>query len=212
MKSIQTKEEEKNIDNPKNINIFDQLPSKSETQQSYFLLENMININLIYSSITKEFSTIYFVHFETIEENKSYLWIDPFYYAFIKNYEGLSKNDWAHHKRLFVEGINPSKIVNLIQRDDVEELQEIPSQNNFNFNQTIETSLYERFSFVSEINVSLIDYSAFFGSIKCFKFLLLNGSDLKNSGKFAVASGNIEIINLCEQNNSSFIGSYEAAI
>ena len=39
-------------------------------------------------------------------------------------------------------------------------------------------------------DVSPIDYAAFFGSIKCFKFLLLNGSDLSNTGKFAVSGRN----------------------
>ena len=86
------------------------------------------------------------------------------------------------------------------------------SQPKFDFNQTIEPSLYERCSFVNTENVSLIDFAAFFGSIKCFKFLLLNGSNTKNTGKYAVAGGNLEILHLCEQNHSTFEGSYEAAI
>ena len=210
LKSIQTKEEETNI-NPKIIDIFCRLLSESKTQESYYLLEKMINLNFVDSSITKGISTVYFAHYKTIEEIGTY-WNDPFRDLFLINYKELSKNDLELHKRLVHEGVNPSNIVKAIRRDDVEKLQEISSQNKFDFNQTIEPSLYERFSFVNKRNVSLIDYAAFFGSIKCFKFLLLNGSDLKNSGKFAVAGGNLEIIKLCEQNHSSFEGSCEAAI
>ena len=61
-------------------------------------------------------------------------------------------------------------------------------------------------------NVSLIDYSAFFGSIKCFQFLLMNGSKLDKAFKYAVAGSNLEIIHFCEQNRPSFEGIYEVSI
>lgn len=44
--------------------------------------------------------------------------------------------------------------------------------------------------------VFLIDYSTFFGLIKRFKFLLLIGSDLLDSDKFAVTCRNTEITKL----------------
>ena len=83
---------------------------------------------------------------------------------------------------------------------------------NFDFNQCIEPSLYERCSFINKNNVSLINYAAFFGSIKCFRFLLLHGSNIKSTFKYAVVGGNPEIIHHCEQNEATFEGSYEAAI
>ena len=64
------------------------------------------------------------------------------------------------------EGVNLSNIAKEIRSDDVEKLQEILSQNNFDFNQNIEPSLYERVSFVNKRNVSLIDYATFLGFIK----------------------------------------------
>ena len=99
-----------------------------------------------------------------------------------------------------------------IRSGNVKGLQEISSQNNFDFNQMIEPSLYEKFSFINKTNVSLIDYPAFFGSIKCFKYLLLYKLNLKKLGKFAVARRNTEIIKLYKQNNLSFEGSCESEI
>ena len=61
-------------------------------------------------------------------------------------------------------------------------------------------NLYERFSCVNEGNISLI--LLFFGAIKCLIIpLLLSWLELKNSGKIAIAKGNIEIIKLWEHLN-----------
>ena len=124
----------------------------------------------------------------------------------------LKKDDWKLHKWLIQEGVNPSNLAKAIRNDDIEKLQEISSQANFDFNQIIEPSLYEWCSFINKENVSLIDSAAFFGTIKCFRFLLLNCSNVKTTFKYAVAGGNHEIIHLCKQNQTTFEGSYEASI
>ena len=50
-----------------------------------------------------------------------------------------------------------------------------------------------------------IEFAAFYGSVKCFKYFLLNNAKLKPSiCKFAVAGGNYEIIHILEQKNLSF--------
>ena len=41
---------------------------------------------------------------------------------------------------------------------------------------------------------------------------MINGSDIKNTVKFAFAGGNLEIIKLCEQIQTSFEGSIENAV
>ena len=150
LKSIQTKEKEANIGNTKIIEIFCQFLSESKTQESRYLLEMMIEQNLIDFNITKGISTKYFAHYKTKEENEFYNRNDPFCREFLENIEELSKNEWELHKRLVCEGVNPSIIAKAIRSDDVEKLQEISSQKNFDFNQKIEPSLYERFSFVNE--------------------------------------------------------------
>ena len=48
-------------------------------------------------------------------------------------------------------------------------------------------------------DVNLLDIAAFYGSIKCFRYLLLNDSPFSDDiGAFAVAGGSIEIIKLIE--------------
>ena len=105
----------------------------------------------------------------------------PFSKQFNENIEELKRDEWELHKRLVREGVNPMEIAKAIRNDEVEKHQEIASQSNFNFDQTISPSLYERCSFINKENISLIDYSAFFESIKCFRFLLSNGSKLRVS-------------------------------
>ena len=50
-----------------------------------------------------------------------------------------------------------------------------------------------------------IEVAAMFGSIKCFKYLLMNGDEInEDTCKFCVAGGNLEIIHLCEQQGLQF--------
>ena len=98
MKLIQTKEEETNTIHPKIIDIFRQYLIGNMTQKSYYFLNNMIDQNLIDSSITKNIRKVYFSHYKTIEECKTHCFDDPFYSSFLVNIEELSNNDWEHHK------------------------------------------------------------------------------------------------------------------
>ena len=66
---------------------------------------------------------------------------DPFCDIFLKNIEKLSKNDWELHKRLVREGVNPLDFAKVIRCDNVEKLQEISTQNKFDFNQSINSTI-----------------------------------------------------------------------
>ena len=53
--------------------------------------------------------------------------------------------------------------------------------------------------------MSPFECSALFGSVKCFKYLMLSGEEInKDVCKLAIAGGNIEIVHLCEQKGLSF--------
>jgi hypothetical protein len=50
-----------------------------------------------------------------------------------------------------------------------------------------------------------IEIAALFGSVKCFKYLMMNGDELNDDTcRFAIAGGNTEIIHLCEQKRLQF--------
>ena len=213
--ALNTKEEETTKTATNLIQIFCRYLLGIETQESYFLLQQLIEQGLLEPNLVKNLNTLYFSQFKTKEEIKKLerTWPKPqFFDEFFSTLEELSKEDWKLHIQYLKEGINPLEIVKILRNDDLEKLQEISTQNNFDFNQKIKPSLYERYSFINKENVSLIDYCAFFGSIQCFKYLLLNGANVKNTLKYAIAGGNLEIIHLCEQNNSLFKEVFETAI
>ena len=203
----------KEIDNSFNgiFDYFCQFLLAKTTEESNYLLESIINQNLVEPNLVDARQSLYFAHRKLASEISRFRYF-PFGKEFFEHYNELSKDNWKLHKQYVHDGVNPLKIAQVIRNDDVDKLQEISSQTNFDFSQIIQPSLYERCSFINKIGSSLIDYCAFFVAIKCFKFLLLNGSNLKNTGKFAIAGGNPEIIHLCEQNGSSFEGAYETAI
>ena len=60
---------------------------------------------------------------------------------------------------------------------------------------------------------SPLECSALFGSVKCFKYLMMNEEDIKeDTCKFAIAGGNIEIVHLCEQKGMTFEGCLNVSV
>lgn len=103
------------------------------------------------------------------------------------------------------EGKNQRQICNIIRNDDITSLQNLLSTTTINLNDTITPSLFERFEIINQKDATFIEYAAFFGSIKIFKFLIMNKVIIpSNLAKFAIAGGNYEIIHLCEEKNLSF--------
>ncbi|OHT09620.1 hypothetical protein TRFO_21422 [Tritrichomonas foetus] len=90
------------------------------------------------------------------------------------------------------------EIYQIIKEDDVNKLQEYISSKNFDINTTIPES-YEEFHIMTKW-IYLVQYAAYFGAIKCFKFLFMNQSHEFNDTiiEYAVAGGNFDIIHLIE--------------
>ena len=55
------------------------------------------------------------------------------------------KDVWETHKKNIQEG-NPLDLLKAIRNDDVDKLQEISSQPKFNFNQRIQSNIYEMYN------------------------------------------------------------------
>ncbi|OHT08785.1 hypothetical protein TRFO_22632 [Tritrichomonas foetus] len=135
----------------------------------------------------------------------------------LKFFELTQKNNWNLHNEYSTLGFNPNQIAIALRNDDIDNLQIFACQHNFNINQTIKPCFFERSALLMN-SPNLIQYSAFYGSIRCFKYLLLNGANIDFTDKsnvgslqFAIAGGNVEIIRICQQQGCNFINTLSMA-
>ncbi|OHT07567.1 hypothetical protein TRFO_05212 [Tritrichomonas foetus] len=128
---------------------------------------------------------------------------------FISNISKFYKNDWELHREITNCGRSQNKLASMIRNDDINDFQqEIFSAS---MTQQIPYSIFERSNFLNK-SPYLIEYAAYFGSMKIFKFLLLNTNKLFNSLKFAIIGNNIEIVRICHQNNCDLIKGLKTSI
>ena len=140
--------------------------------------------------------------------------------GFLVLYETLRMDNWQVHACIVAKGTNPDSRAMAIRYDCLDELQHIAGKEMFDYNQRIEICPYERCNFVNH-RPTLIQYAAFYGAVKCFKWLLFGGADIslkddprwgdekrcegKNLLEYAIAGGNTEIIRLIEHAKDQFI-------
>ena len=99
-------------------------------------------------------------------------------------------------------GENDSYICKLIREDSIKEFCVYVNKNNLSLSIEIPDSIFETNPFLLKKRSSLIEYSAFFGSIQIFQYLLLNGVELTPSlWLYAIHGKNSEIIHLLEENH-----------
>lgn len=108
-----------------------------------------------------------------------------------------------YQKHILNRNLNyhPSPLHKSIREDDIDTFQKLLSQNNINFNDPIDFSFYERSKTFDE-KMTPIKIAALYGSIKVFKFLLMNNAIVDdNILCYAYFGNNIEIIHLIENQN-----------
>ena len=99
-------------------------------------------------------------------------------------------------------GENDDYICKLIQNDFIDEFVTYVNQTNFPLNFQIKPSIFETNQFLLENETSLIEYSAFYGSIQIFNYLYIN--NVKITSKlwlYAIHGANHQIIRLLEEDN-----------
>ncbi|OHT10233.1 hypothetical protein TRFO_20532 [Tritrichomonas foetus] len=183
-----------------------------------FIIRQLIDKNLVsFDEIPSDFKFISFYLIDYLtEKNPNVLEMMFEIYksefpSFFENIDSLKANNWELHKKLMAIGENEDEISKIIREDNIDRFQIISSVNRFDFNSKIQNSVYGKYSYISR-DTSLIEYAAFFGAINIFKFLLLNGAKKTESlAKYAVASGNVEIVRIVEQNGCSFNDTLEVA-
>ena len=134
-----------------------------------------------------------------------------------KKFRNITKNiNFTTFREQRSKLMNDSIIARIIREDDINQFQEIISKNNISIDSTIPYSIFEICDYVnrSESNMpTLIEFASFCGSIRIFKFLIMNNAKLNQSTMdYAINGGNIEIIHILESSNCSFDTALDAAI
>jgi ankyrin repeat protein len=111
-----------------------------------------------------------------------------------------------------------STLLSRIREDDVDGLLKASQSPLFSVETRIHSSLHLPTSYLQNFP-TLIQVAAFFGSVRCFRFLQMNGAELRCTDynsltlpQFAVAGGNLEIVRACEQWGLSFFGTLHTSI
>ncbi|KAK8883733.1 hypothetical protein M9Y10_042831 [Tritrichomonas musculus] len=97
-------------------------------------------------------------------------------------------------------GENENHLCQLIRNDSINDFISHVNRSNISFASTIKPSIFETNSFLIKNNPTLIEYSAFFGSVQIFKYLYLNKVEIKPSiWQFAIHSRSSEMIHVLEE-------------
>lgn len=120
-------------------------------------------------------------------------------HKFWKNAEFAEKNPKLFdQKRKNAE--NSENICQLIRDDMIDQFILYVNRQKKSFSDTIETSIFETNSFLMNKKPTFIEYSALFGSVLIFKFLILNEIQMTpNLWLFAIHGENTELIEQLEQ-------------
>lgn len=103
--------------------------------------------------------------------------------------------------------IDDDPIFSIMYKDDVEKLQQIMINSEDHY-LNLEMTLHDSESLFN-FKMCLLDIAAYFGSIKCFKYLLLKHAIQSDDLPiFAVMGQNYEIVHICDQNNC-FSGEFQ---
>ncbi|KAK8860503.1 hypothetical protein M9Y10_012168 [Tritrichomonas musculus] len=111
--------------------------------------------------------------------------------------------------------INKDSISIVIREDNPDKLRDLISKNNISYDYKIPYSYFEdRLCFFKKKDMpNIIDYSALHGSIKIFKYLLMNDAKITDKTmEFAVYGGSYEIIHILENHKCSYSRALEASI
>ena len=102
-------------------------------------------------------------------------------------------------------GENENYICQLIRKDLIDEFIIYVTKTNFQLNYKIKRSIFETNSFLIKNTPSLIEYSAFYGSLQIFKYLNFNNAILEPSILlYAIHSNNAELIHFIEELHLDF--------
>ena len=158
-------------------------------------------------TVSKELvECIYSCFSEEIEEIKQNIKEDTEVLTFIMFPEEFPINKNKEQNEMFL----------LLQKDDIDGFISFLSKNptiDITKEQKLKGGGYYFNLFDWSGSISLIDFCCFFGSLKCFKYLLLNKCEItEKTLKYSIAGGNQEIINILKEKGHSFEKCLETSV
>ena len=96
---------------------------------------------------------------------------------------------------------NDDQICEIIRKDSVEDFISYISNSSYSLTSTVGSSIFETNAFLINKNPTLIEYAAFYGSLKIFNYLIENEIELTPSlWLFAVHGQKMELLHILENN------------
>ncbi|KAK8898098.1 hypothetical protein M9Y10_000366 [Tritrichomonas musculus] len=120
----------------------------------------------------------------------------------ILNLSDVNDNEYftSENKEKCEKGENDLLLCELIRNDSVEQFIQYVNQTIYPLSSRIDESIYETNTFLYNKCPTVIEYSAFFGSIKIFNYLKMNNVQLTPSlWIYAIHSNNPDLIHILEQ-------------
>ena len=146
---------------------------------------------------------------------------DPQKYDFINEIlysKGVISKDSKRKSTQAILEIYTNALELYLKDDNVEQFSQLLLENkdkidNSNLKVKVNSPLIVADKTLEFQGVSQINFCAFYGSVKCFKFLKLNGAQLdEHTAKCCIAGGNKEIIQIAEESGISFDKCFKKSI
>lgn len=153
----------------------------------FFVEEKILEINANIVNIMDSLSTY----------KKTYL---KYFSPEIKNLNiSMNKDDINSFEEKRRKAENDCRLCQLIRSDSINDFISYVNSNVFEIDSLIPDSIFETNSILLDKKSSIIDYSAFYGAIKIFKYLIANKASVdKDIWLFAMHGNNPEILHILE--------------
>jgi len=127
------------------------------------------------------------------------------------NFDEYEANNFLLLNELLEYGWPKYTVEWAIKYDDMDLLHNLYLNPCFSVNKTITESPFAHYPLITR-STTLIQFAAYFNSVDCFKFLLINKANIRHTQDYAVAGGNLDIVHICDNQCLSFDTSVEFSI
>ena len=144
--------------------------------------------------LCKKKSDIYIIYYEKFHNRFMFNAFD----VILVDFDKYAENDWALLDKMLTDQVETDSLQYALKNDNLEMLIKFATDPTFDMNKQLFYSIFSPHDMLS--SATPIEICAFFSSIKCFKYLLVNEASTNGRlSHYAVAGGNIEIVRLCSQ-------------